>query len=281
MATTSSRIRYLLWAASRFVNADKSCPSCKESKVSLLRRKYGVTSLYGCHACHLMYRVPKPKTEECVDFYQSEYEQGFTTDCPAPEELKRLTDCSFAGTPKDYSGYIDVLRAIPLKLGSTIFDFGSSWGYGSWQLARAGYRVYSHEISRPRARYAAEMLACNLFSPEDLPEKVDCLFSSHVIEHLNDPRQMWEVARNLVKPGGVVVLFLPNGDPSRERLDRNYHKHWGQVHPLLISPLALRLMSELYGFTPHCYTSPYNLQQIAVKADGDEAGAELLVVASL
>lgn len=280
MASRLSRIRYLLWASTRFLNADISCPACKEMRTVFVRRKYGVTSLYRCAACELMFRVPKPTPEECHEFYQDEYEQGFTTDCPSPHELKKMKDSSFAGTPKDYAGYIDVLRSIPLPRGSTILDFGCSWGYGSWQIARAGYKVYSFEVSRPRARYAAEMLGCKLCSPENLPEKVDCLFSSHVIEHLTNPRQVWEVARNVVKPGGIVVHFLPNGDPSRERVDMNYHKHWGQVHPLLISPRSLRLMAETYGFVPHCYTAPYDLQEIAAKTAGDETGWELLVVAS-
>lgn len=274
------RLKYLMWACTRMIGSETSCPACAETGTVRLRRKYLVTSLYRCPSCELMFRVPKPTAEECSDFYQSDYTQGFTTDCPAPDELKKMQETSFAGTPKDYSSYIAVLRSIPLSPGSTIFDFGCSWGYGSWQIARAGYKVYSHEISRPRARYAAEKLDCNVCAPQDLPEKVDCLFSAHVIEHLNDPRQMWEVASNIVKPGGVVAIFLPNGDPSRERLDRNYHKYWGQVHPLLISPLALKSMSELYGFAPHCYTSPYNLQQISAKADGDESGTELLVVAT-
>jgi len=277
---TAARLKYLLWAGIRFLSADTACPACKEAQTLLLRRKYGVTALYRCPSCELMFRVPKPSAEECIEFYQSDYSQGFTTDCPRPDELRKLTDCSFAGTEKDYSTYIDVLRSIPLSSGSSILDFGCSWGYGSWQLARAGYQVYSFEVSRPRARYAAEKLGCNICAPQKLPEKVDCLFSAHVIEHLANPRQIWEVAREVVKPRGIVVLFLPNGEPFRESIDRDYHKHWGQVHPLLISPLAMRRMSERCGFTPRCYSSPYNLQEIAAKAQGVETGAELLVVAS-
>lgn len=225
-----------------------------------------------------MFRVPKASPEKEVKFYQLDYEQGFTTDCPSPHELTRLKRCSFAGTEKDYSSYVAVLRAMGLASGSTIFDFGCSWGYGSWQLRHAGYRVYSFEVSHPRARYAAENLQCELCPPDKLPEKVDCFFAAHVIEHLTNPRVIWERALDALKPTGKLVLFLPNGEPSREPLYKDYHHLWGQVHPLLLSPRALTRMGELYGFAVRCYSSPYNLQEFAEEALRKLTGDELLIV---
>jgi len=274
------KLKYLLWAGSRIVGADTSCPACKETKTELVRRKYAVTALFRCPSCEVMFRVPKPSPEECHDFYQTDYTQGFTTDCPAPDELERLKASLFATTEKDYSTYIDVLRAVPVLKGSVILDYGCSWGYGSWQMAHAGYKVYSCEISGPRARYAAEKLDCNLCTPENLPEKVDCLFSSHVIEHLTNPRDMWEIAVKVVKPGGNVVLFLPNGNLDRVTVDKYFHRYWGLVHPLLLNPTALIRMGELYGFTTHCYTSPYDLDEIATKSPGIQTGFELLAIGS-
>lgn len=279
---TRARLKYLVWAGARFLVAETSCPACSEVKTVRLRRKYLVTSLYRCPSCELMFRVPKPTVEECDEFYQSDYTQGFTTDCPGPEELKKLQESSFAGTSKDYSDYIRVLRAIALEPRSTILDYGCSWGYGSWQLARAGYKVYSYEISRPRAAYAEQKLDCELRVPAELlSEKVDCMFSAHVIEHLTNPREIWDIARQIVKPGGRVVFFCPNGSPQRESLDPHYHKKWGQVHPLVISPAAARRMGEAFGFTVRCYSLPYQLEQIALGVEGDETGDELLVIGSM
>jgi SAM-dependent methyltransferase/predicted RNA-binding Zn-ribbon protein involved in translation (DUF1610 family) len=275
-----NKLRYLFWAASRFLNADTSCPACGDAKTSPLRRKYAVTALYRCPSCEVMFRVPKSSAEEDIEFYQDGYEQGFTTDCPTLEELTRLKSCRFSGTEKDYSSYIEVLRATQLDPGGAIFDFGCSWGYGSWQLRHAGYCVYSFEVSGPRARYAAEKLQCELRTAAELPEKVDCFFAAHVIEHLSNPRALWQMALDVIKPTGKVVLFLPNGDPSRARSHQGYHKLWGQVHPLLLSPLALTRMGELYGFDVRCYSSPFNAQEIAEGAAGRLEGSELLVLAS-
>jgi hypothetical protein len=92
---------------------------------------------------------------------------------------------------------------------------------------------------------------------------------------------MWQTARDVLKPGGKMVAFLPNGDPSLELVNRNYHQLWGQVHPLLLSALALTRMGELFGFGVRCYTKPYDFREIAGRSGGKLTGDELLVVGTL
>lgn len=283
MMSYSSKLRYLLWAGTHIVGANTACPACSEARTVLVRRKYGVTALYRCPSCEVMFRIPKPNPEKEAKFYQRDYKQGFTTDCPAEDELAKLKDSSFAGTEKDYSTYLAVLQALKLEPGSSIFDFGCSWGYGSWQLQKAGFRVYSWEVSVPRANYAAEMLGCTMYPPDELPEKVDCFFSAHVIEHLTNPRILWETARKVLKPGGRIVTFLPNGNPELEQHNPNFHQLWNQVHPLLLSPAALTRMGKFHGFDPTCYSSPYDAGRIESSASEGHSllGDELLVLGRL
>ena len=59
IAVCPNKLRYLLWAGSRFVNADTSCPACSEALTVLVRRKYGVTAFYRCPSCEVIFRVPK------------------------------------------------------------------------------------------------------------------------------------------------------------------------------------------------------------------------------
>ncbi len=274
-----AKLKYLMWSASRCASADTSCPACQSTTTSQIKRKYLVTALYLCDECRLMFRVPKPAEVDNDEFYQDEYSQGFTTDCPSPTMFEDMKRTSFRTTDKDYSQYIRVLRAAGMREGQTIYDFGSSWGYGSWQLRQAGFRVYSYEISQPRARYATEKLGCQMYSPEQIPERVDCLFSAHVIEHLVNPRILWDAALKTLKPTGIVVLMTPNGEPSRAPVERNYHQLWGNVHPLLLTPEALCVMATKYGYAGRAYSSPYDSRQIALRQRGRLDGPELLLVA--
>lgn len=264
-----ARIAYMQWAATRFVGADKQCPACGGGSARLVRRKYLVTALYECPSCSLRFRVPKDAAGECEDYYSEEtYQQGFTTTLPNNEELQRLIETRFAGTEKDYGRYIAILGKF-LAPGATILDFGCSWGYGSWQMREAGFRVMSYEIGRQRARYARERLACSLVEDlQSLDGTIDCFFSAHVIEHLADPNILFSAAAAALRSGGLFVCFCPNGNPERERIDDKYDQVWGKVHPMYITPEFMRWACEEYG-----------LALAELSAGKDLLGVELMTVA--
>ena len=142
-----------------------------------------------------------------------------------------------------------------------------------------GYNVYSYEVSKPRSLYAAAKLGCHMLEDANrTPEKIDCFFSAHVIEHLPNPATLWEIASNTLKSTGVIVIFTPNGDPVRQNIP-SYHQLWGQVHPLLITTRGLETMAEKYEFHGRSYSSPYNLQAINSNSVGQLDGHELLFIA--
>jgi len=119
-----------------------------------------------------------------------------------------------------------------------------------------------------------------LDSAVDVPEPVDFMFSAHVIEHLPNPNVIWETAREILKPTGRLVLFMPNGDPLRERIDaQSYHLLWGKAHPLLLSADALGAMAARHGFSGRAFSAPYDLSAIQNNAESDLTGDELLYVA--
>ena len=260
------KFRYFLWALTQGHGTDRSCPSCTSLLVGVVRRKFLVTALLECQNCGLRFRIPKDTDTRSRHFYQGDYEQGFTTDIPSDEQLKEMLVHRFKNTVKDYQTYIRVLRAIGLEPGRTILDFGCSWGYGSWQLQEAGFKVYSYEVSKSRAEFARKKLGCAIVGDDLVSDPIDCLFSAHVLEHLTDPNLLWRIAERVLSPNGVVVCFLPNGDSRLEaQYGRQYHQLWGQVHPLLVGPGAAAFMAKRHAYVPVVHTSPYDLQLVAGK----------------
>lgn len=96
-----AKFKYFLRSLSRIAGADRNCPSCQSHPGQMVKRKY-TTALYLCPECKLMFRVPKDDPNTAESFYESEYEQGFTTDCSSPEQLEKLKSARFAGTEKNY-----------------------------------------------------------------------------------------------------------------------------------------------------------------------------------
>jgi len=152
---------------------------------------------------------------------------------PAKETLEELKANHFKGSEKDYSSYLNVLKALGCKKDTSILDYGCSWGYGSWQFERAGYKVTGFEISKPRCEYAKINLAINAFSdPEMIKGHFDIFFSSHVLEHVPSVSQSLSLARKLLKPGGIFIAFTPNGSNDfRITNPKVWNQLWGSVHP--------------------------------------------------
>jgi len=221
----------------RLAGSHQTCPSCAGAPGGTLDRKAAVTRLQRCTRCELLFRSPTTSARENASFYQSAYDEGFTTELPPPDRLKRWIDTGFAGTEKDYSHYLAVLNALAIPRGARVFDYGCSWGYGSHQLSnRGGYAVDAFEISTPRAEFARHHLKVSMPTPSAWElNSYDVFFSAHVIEHVPSVADMIALGQQLLKPGGLFVAFTPNGSRTfRQNAPRDWHLMWGFVHPQLI-----------------------------------------------
>jgi 2-polyprenyl-3-methyl-5-hydroxy-6-metoxy-1,4-benzoquinol methylase len=264
MTATKTKIKYLLAATKKgLLGQGLTCPSCGSGHSRIVDRKYVVTQLRRCQRCGLLHRTPTTSEEESAWFYQSEYAQGFTTDLPDDQQLAHYLESGFANTGKDYSQYLAVLDALGAHKGDSVLDFGCSWGYGSWQLNRHGFRVESFEISRPRASYARDKLQVNVRSSlSDLQGPFDIFFSSHVLEHVPAVAKAIGFALDVLKAGGLFVAFTPNGSEQHRRTNFEvWHRLWGLVHPNFLDEV---FYEKSFAKIPHLVSSkPYDLQQLA------------------
>lgn len=268
-----------------------ACPDCGSSKFEIADRKFLIAELRRCDNCRLFYRAPTDTPSENEGFYQLDYSEGFTTDLPDDAELRRLLDTAFADSGKSFADYIRVLEALGAPAGGRLFDYGCSWGYGSWQFARHGYDVTSFELSRPRSEFARRKLgvACLTELPRAetvgaLAHTFDIFFSSHVLEHVPRPRDVIELARALLKPEGLFVAFTPNGSAQfRASNPTEWHTLWGKVHPNVLDEVYYRAAFE--NSRIHFDTSPADAGRLRTWSNGQESsfssltGAELLCVA--
>jgi 2-polyprenyl-3-methyl-5-hydroxy-6-metoxy-1,4-benzoquinol methylase len=267
------------------------CPNCGYGGHERRDRKALVTELRDCTRCRLMYRYPTDPVEDSVDFYQEDYEQGFTTDMPDPAALRQLIDTHFAGHEKDYTPLIALMADLGIAPGMRIFDFGCSWGFGSWQFAQAGHNVQSFEISRPRPRYARDKLGVDviddtsvLAAAAHLDGTFDLFFSNHVMEHVPSPSDAVATARRLLKPGGLFVAITPNGSLGyRAAAPESWHRFWGKVHPnMLNEKFWLREFADsphFIGSLPHCRDQLSSWTTTSGKVQDSLQGDQLICVA--
>ena len=153
---------------------------------------------------------------------------------PTEEELSELKSQEFnAGSDRSIARLLPIFEAAAGKIQDTkIVDYGTSWGYISYQLKKVGMNVQSYEISRPRANYGNQNLGLNIVSNvNELKGENDVFFSSHVIEHVPSVSKMIEIGKSVLSKDGVFIAICPNGSPMRKAMHpKNHHSAWGQVH---------------------------------------------------
>jgi 2-polyprenyl-3-methyl-5-hydroxy-6-metoxy-1,4-benzoquinol methylase len=185
----------------------------------------------------MLVRTPTDDTAESNSFYQEAYSQEYTTDCPAPEDLRKLIDTNFEGTDRDYTRYVKFFRFLNVSPDARVLDFGCSWGYGLFQFRKAGYNAEGFEVSLPRAQYGKEKMSLPISSSiKDINGKFDVIFSSHVLEHLPDFSGINELYKNHLSDNGLFIAVTPNGSEAFRKDDYTaFHQIWGKVHPVLIN----------------------------------------------
>jgi SAM-dependent methyltransferase len=99
-----------------------------------------------------------------------------------------------------------------------LVDIGCGNGRLLWSAKQIGWEVKGLELSAEMAAYAADRVGCEVVandflaqepSPEDR-ESFDVVSLRHVLEHLPDPRLAMERISGLLRPGGCLLVEIPN-----------------------------------------------------------------------
>lgn len=79
----------------------------------------------------------------------------------------------------------------------------------------------------------------------------DAISLMQVVEHLPDPRPLLQGCRDLLKPGGVLLIATPNPDSWLARVKGEGFNHWiPPTHLAWYPPKALERLSIVAGFKP-------------------------------
>jgi len=135
-----------------------------------------------------------------------------------------------------------------------LLDIGCGQGYVLEHALLRGWGVWGLEPSETWARDTAARLGVQVWAQRveqaDLPaHSCDVVFSDSVIEHLAEPLAMMELARRVLKPGGIFYLVTPNADALVNRARGLLFRLAGSRRSPYIEPLCSPY--HVVGFTPH------------------------------
>lgn len=109
------------------------------------------------------------------------------------------------------------LRSPPAR----VLDLGAGTGAWANRLHRAGYAVTALEKTGEHYAGSAPLVLADLnadFAARLGEERFDILTCIEVIEHVENPRHLLRNARQLLNPGGLIVITTPNIESTAGRL---------------------------------------------------------------
>lgn len=220
-----------------------ACPlGCPPSDETILVGRDRLHNLPGeftvvkCRACGLMRTDPRPTPETISFYYPDDY---------GPYEGTRVNPTKVSGEPlwKRLAKKVfqfNTQRLPPLPPGRML-EVGCASGAFLHKMACQGWKVEGVELSQ-EAAHSACSLGYPVFtgSIEGAPDPnhlYDLAVGWMVLEHLHNPMLALKKLHRWVKPGGRLVISVPNAAALEFRL---FKDTW----------YALQLPTHLYHYTP-------------------------------
>lgn len=147
-----------------------------------------------------------------------------------------------------------------------LLDFGCGKGVLVHQATRRGWDAYGVELNRNLVEAANEYWHDSRLLSDPLevllvghPSRFDAIVATQVFEHLSHPLKILRVLRELLKPGGTMLIDVPNLHCLEERLKRGATLD-PTAHLYYFTSETLRRLLGEAGFTGvACWAAPNNL----------------------
>jgi 2-polyprenyl-3-methyl-5-hydroxy-6-metoxy-1,4-benzoquinol methylase len=218
-----------------------NCPLCAtESSRPLLWQCDGF-SYVRCNQCGLVYQKWQPNFDEL----SSHYDENYTAYESANEQnflgltLKGLIDVNFA----------DIEATLPTK---SVLDIGCATGFFLQHFKQQGYQTTGIEIdshSVALARQKGLTIIDKVLEKSELPsESFSLVHSSHVIEHVPNPKVFLNECFRLTQPGGYCLITTPNTASLQAHLFKQQWRSAISDHLALFSSKLLQKSLTEAGF---------------------------------
>ena len=114
-------------------------------------------------------------------------------------------------------GMINKARALGFAKQGRFLDIGCGLGFSMMQAIEMGFEAEGFEPLEKAAEHAKDVLnldvKCDFFRGEDFaPNQFDVVLLDQVLEHVYEPQVMMADIAKVLKPGGVLLLGVPNFD---------------------------------------------------------------------
>lgn len=184
------------------------CPFCGSTDRRLYERfGWRLRFTYQlCLRCRLVYQSPRPRYDD--DFVDAAYGDyfAFSEDFRPGDPVNHATQANWEELVEEMIGF-DGDRSAVLDVGSCM---------GNFLLAARPHwrRAEGVEVSPKMRAFVEREIGVRVhgvpFETLRVDDRFSCIHMSHVLEHVPDPGSWLRKARELLVPGGLLVVAVPN-----------------------------------------------------------------------
>ncbi|HEY4102225.1 MAG TPA: class I SAM-dependent methyltransferase [Gemmatimonadales bacterium] len=206
-------------------------------------------SIHACRACGIRFLDPQPDAAALEVLYGEQY---FAHRAPGAPGYDRY----LAEIENIRSTFDDRLQYLPdPRAGNALIDVGAAVGLFVERARAVGWNAEGVEPSQWAAGYARDILGqpvrhAMLETAGFAPGSADVVTMWEVIEHLPDPACTLRAVRDILRPGGSLVLSTPDAGSRVARLLGRRWLGWSKVpeHLFFFDRPTLRRVLEECGF---------------------------------
>lgn len=182
------------------------CPLCGTEEFIPITLEWGALRVGRCAACHLIYVNPCLKDLE--QFYNGDQEAYY-------DEARMIFDGHLPHhRDPNYTECIQLLERY--QPGGRLLDVGTGLGVFLHRARERGWITHGVDPSSPLSELAKQHFNLDVktcfLDEADFPESYfDAITLIDVFEHINTPMEFLRHCHRLLKPGGHLLVKVPNG----------------------------------------------------------------------
>ncbi len=233
----------------------QNCPVCNSTNIHRLLdvKDHSISkeifAIWQCEDCKLRFTQGIPSADSIGRYYQSEdyishsdTKKGLVS--RMYHAVRNITLVSKRKLVSTYSG----------KSSGRILDLGCGTGAFLNEMKHAGWQVTGIEPDAHARQKAKELYHIEALPAEKLyeqqPASFDVISLWHVLEHVHDLHEYIEHINQLLKPGGLLVIAVPNYTSADAA---HYHYFWAAYdvprHLYHFSPSSMEKLMKQHGLS--------------------------------
>jgi 2-polyprenyl-3-methyl-5-hydroxy-6-metoxy-1,4-benzoquinol methylase len=243
---------------------DPFCPICSSTRHETIEEAEYPYRVLKCVECDMVYVHPLPDAEELSRHYDAGYYFGWIS------VQKKTRERMWARRLKVIRRWAEPGSLLDVGCGEGLFlEVAKN---GGWQAE--GTELSSHAADFASRRLQQPIFCGEVWQADFAPRNFNVVTMWHVLEHTTQPLRILSAVKGLLKPGGYLVLAVPNVNDfvmqvaylfTKGHKQRLFSLKDKEVHLFHFSEKTLRTLLTRAGFECLTYGPDFGIVDPAKK----------------